>query len=143
MRHFLLEELSVIDEFMLTVFAVLLLVDWLLIVILRDLVLQFFNSRGNRKKKKLLHSKQSFWDRVSLNYIRPMLRKNLYYFDIFHRLYLVLIIIFIPQYILLLILLLLVRKAALVTLLLLCAVKMVMFIIVRFQFDSHWVSKYK
>jgi len=143
MLHLLLEELSGDNKFLLIVFVTLFIVDSILICISRELVLSFFISRGNRKRKKLLHSKQSLLNRVSLNYIRPMLRKNLYYFDAFHRLYLVLIIIFIPQYILLLFLLFLVRKVVLISLLLLSVVKMVLLIIVRCQFDSHWISKYK
>ena len=67
MLHLLLEELSGDNKFLLIVFVELFIVDSILICISRELVLSFFISRGNRKRKKLLHSKQSLLNRVSLN----------------------------------------------------------------------------
>lgn len=121
----------------------LLLMDAILIRSFRHFLIEFLRSKKNKSKVKALHSSQSLSDRVTLSYIRPLLKKYIKEFDCFHKMYLGELYVLLPQYALVLTCnLLLIEKSLLVDAVFFFA-KLIMWIVIRSYEDGNRVSVFR
>lgn len=67
----------------------------------RKILLDFLIGRRNRKNAMKIHREQILWNRMTMDYIGPMLKKHRREFRIFHILYKTLIYSLAPRYLIL------------------------------------------
>ena len=79
-------------------YFLLFMLDKVVIGDARRLLLDFLIGQRNRKNAKEIHAQQTWEDRVTMNYILPMLKKNVDAFKKYHRLYKILLYTLLPQY---------------------------------------------
>ena len=53
----------------------------------KEVLIQFLTGTVNRKKWRTFHRKQNLMDRLTLNYIEPLIKKHLNKFRFLHRVY--------------------------------------------------------
>lgn len=87
------------DKLILFIYFLLLTTDSIVLSDARRLLLDFLIGQRNRKNANKIHKQQSFQDKVTMRYIKPMLKKNVSAFKNYHLLYMILLISLIPQYI--------------------------------------------
>ena len=75
----------------------LLLFDWIVIWDLRELLRDFLIGARNRKSMQKIHAQQSLWERITLGYIFPYLKRYHRDFRFFRGLYLAELISLLPQ----------------------------------------------
>lgn len=121
---------------------VLFLLDFLVIISMRDLLFDFMIGESNRKKTKKSLCQQGVKEKLFLNYIAKNLKSNIKDFKFYHTIYIAIIITLIPQDILLLLCSMFFQNQAKILFLLFITVKASICIINRLQVDSLLRSKY-
>ena len=86
------EEIFVFAYFLFLFMDILILFDG------RRVLFDFLIGRRNRKSAKKIHGEQTDWDRLTMNYIEPMLKKHKKEFRRFHVLYKVLLYSLVPRF---------------------------------------------
>ena len=85
-------------EIFILVYVAFLLLDLINLWEGRDLLFDFLIGRRNRESAKKIHGEQNRWDRLTMNYIAPMLKKHKKEFRRFHMLYKILLYSLAPRY---------------------------------------------
>ena len=124
----------------LLLFIFLLISDNLIINHLRQLLRAFLSSKEN--KAIAIHRKQCRKDRITMDYIEPLLKRNIKPFRKWHKFYKFNLFELIPQYIILTILFVFLEENLRFVLYGLCFIKYIISSVVRMQFDSSFVSRY-
>jgi len=68
-------------------YILLLLLDFSIVTSLRTAMFECFQSNGYKKTYRKINIKQSFIDRITLNYISPFLKKYRREFSVIHKIY--------------------------------------------------------
>ncbi len=118
-----------------------LLSDIILFCDLRELVCSFLLSKRNRKGAEKIHMEQSKWARFTLSYIKNYAVYPKEY-AFFHGLYNAVMIWVLPQYILLILVSVFWADWFLVCAGVFGAIKIILFIIVRLQFNANRISRF-
>ena len=121
----------------------LFMMDLLTIKINRKLLLDFLRSKKNKWKMRELHATQTIGSRVTLDYIYPLLKKNKKAFVRYRKLYLMNLYFAVPQYLIILALYFIVGSCTVFLVLSLLAVKIVIYIVIRSNFDGLMASVYR
>ena len=88
-------------QFIIILDVTMILMDSIVITDLRRLLLDFLIGARNHKSIRKIHKKQPLKERITLSYIKSYLKKYQSDFKLYHTIYLIYLIIIIPQYILL------------------------------------------
>lgn len=123
-------------------YAVAVCADELVIYHFRELLLSFLMSKHNRKKAQRIHKEQPIRDRITMAYIGPMLQKNTQQYYFYQRLYIADLVTLIPQYLLILLFHFLLGNGVWIPLCVVSAIKGLLFLFLRFQFNAHHISRY-
>lgn len=121
---------------------ILLLMDVILVSDLRRLLLDFLVGQRNRKTMIRIHKNQHLKDRITLSYIKPLLKRYISNFQFYHIIYMIVIISFFPQNIIIIIIHIILKNKVRYVLYLLLCVKAFALILIRLQYDSSRISKY-
>ena len=121
----------------------LIIMDLLTIKINRKLLLDFLRSKKNKWKMRELHTAQTIRSRVTLDYIYPLLKKNKKAFARYRRLYLINLFFAIPQYLMIIVLHLVAQGLAVFLVLSLIVIKIIIYIVIRSNFDGLMASVYR
>ena len=119
------------------------LIDWMVISDLRRLLLDFLIGRRNLKSAKQIHAEQSFIQRVSMGYIKGMLKNYVRDFVAYRILYLIILYTLIPQYVALIVCNICLGYKSFYVLGVFATIKLLIDIFLRFQVDSLRMSKYR
>ena len=125
--------------FVLCLFAI----DCITIRIIRKLLRDFLRSKKNKWAMYRLHESQSLESRITLDYIYPLLKRNQTAFVRYRRLYLLVLYSVVPQYLIILLLYLTITNYAVFAIFIFGAIKIIIYIIVRANFDGTMVSVYR
>ena len=121
----------------------LIAIDLITVRLLRKLLRDFLRSKKNKQHINRLHASQPILNRIKLDYIYPLLKHNQTAFKVYHRLYLIGLIFALPQYLILSVLYAFSACVAGCTMLALGIVKIVLYLIIRSNFDANMVSVYR
>ena len=121
----------------------LIAVDLITMRLLRKLLRDFLRSKKNKRQIIQLHASQPMANRIKLDYIYPLLKHNQRAFKFYHRLYLSMLLMALPEYLILGILCVLVDHIAVYIILTLGIVKIVFYLVIRSNFDANMVSIYR
>lgn len=119
------------------------LIDWMVISALRSLLLDFLIGRRNLKSAKRIHEEQPFIQRVSMGYIKGMLKENIRDFVTYRTLYLIILYTLIPQYIAIIVCNICLGYKSFYVIGVFAAIKLSIDIFLRFQVDAQRMSKYR
>ena len=89
------------EEILIFAYFLFLFMDILILSDGRRVLFDFLIGRRNRKSAKKIHGEQTDWDRLTMNYIEPMLKKHKKEFHRFHVLYKVLLYSLVPRFVVL------------------------------------------
>lgn len=121
----------------------LLAIDLLTIRLIRKLLRDFMRSKKNKHVINRLHDSQPLKSRLALDYIYPLLKHNQKAFQGYHRLYLIIVLSAIPQYVVILLLYLFLTDYAIFAVFAFTGIKIIVYVIVRANFDANMVSIYR
>ena len=121
----------------------LLVIDLLTIRLIRKLLRDFLRSKKNKHAINILHNSQPLKNRITLDYIYPLLKHNQKAFRGYRRLYLIVVLSEIPQFIVVLLLYLFLADYAIIAVLAFAGIKIIVYVIVRANFDANMVSIYR
>ena len=136
-------EVSSMIKLMFLAYLLLILIDWLVIYALRCLLLDFLIGRRNLKSAKRIHAEQPFIQRVSMGYIKGMLKNYIHDFVAYRTLYLIILYTLIPQYIAIIVCNICLGYKSLYVIGVFAAIKLFIDIFLRFQVDGLMMSKYR
>ena len=122
---------------------VLCLIDWMVIGALRNLLFDFLIGRRNLKSAKRIHEEQPFVQRVSMGYIKGLLKEYIRDFVAYRTLYLIILYTLIPQYIVVIVCNICLGYKSFYVLGAFAAIKLIIVIFLRFQVDAQRMSKYR
>lgn len=123
--------------------CVLCALDFIVISSLRRFLVDFLLACRNKKYVKKIHTEQLLINRITLDYIQPLLQKNVSIFRRYQKLYMVILYTILPQYIILLISNFLIGMNSLYILALFAIIKLIIALVIRFQTDSLLISRYR
>lgn len=130
-------------DVIITLYVLLALEDFLVIWFARDLLFEFLIGRRNQKSAKMIHSQQSLRNKITMGYIRPLLKRNISEFKGFYRIYIGEITTLFPQYAALLMAQIFIGEHIRFALYVMCVLKGLLFLIIRRQFNASRVSEYR
>ena len=119
------------------------LIDWTVISALRSLLLDFLIGRRNLKSAKRIHAEQPFIQRVSMGYIKGMLKNYVRDFVAYRTLYLIILYTLIPQYVAVIVCNICLGYKSFYVVVAFAAIKLIIEIFLRFQVDAQRMSKYR
>lgn len=122
--------------------VLILLLDVLIIVFVRDLLMDFLIGKAGRKKAKSIHRAQNMISKIDMKYITSYLNNYKKEFKKYHLIYLSELISVIPQYLLIGLMLLSEFDKSVYIVGLICIIKMIVFLIVRFPSWPNYKSKF-
>lgn len=131
------------DELIATLIILLILLDSLIFSFARSLLNDFLISGAGKNKAKAINYKQGKRNEILLSYIRPYIKRYKKQFNFFYNLYLAELFTLIPQYLIIIVCWFTIDEKTRFLLYILCTIKEIIFIILRMQFDSCMVSKYR
>ena len=120
----------------------LLLLDGVVISDARRLLMDFLIGQRNRKNARKIHAQQTLRDRITLRYIKTMLKKYRSAFEKFYLLYMVLLVTLLPQYAAAIASCVVLGDSARYVLYGFLIVKALLAVFYRLQFDSLHISVY-
>ena len=118
-------------------------IDVITVKIIRKLLRDFLRTKKNKWAMYELYQSQPLKSRITLDYIYPRLKRNQKAFVRYRKLYFCLLYTLIPQYLVILMLYLLIGDNAVFALLTFMAIKIIIYIIVRSNFDGLMISIYR
>lgn len=121
----------------------LLAIDLITLRLLRKLLRDFLRTKKNKQEMRQLHTSQPMRKRILLDYIYPLLKHNHRVFLFYHRLYLSVLFLSLAQYPILAVLYSLIARIALYITLALGIGKLLLYFIIRANFDANMVSIYR
>ena len=122
---------------------ILCLIDGIVIYTLRRLLFDFLIGRRNLKSARRIHNEQPFMQRVTLGYIKGMLKNYVRDFVSYRTLYLIILYTLIPQYIAVIVCNICLGYKSFYVVVAFAAIKLIIEIFLRFQVDAQWMSKYR
>lgn len=122
---------------------VMLILDSVTICSLRRFLLDFLMIKRNRKSVKKAHTEQSIKNRITLNYIKPLLKQNISEFSLYHKVYIVVLATLVPQYIILIACNVILGLKSIYAIGFFAAIKLIICVVIRLNVDSNMVSIYR
>lgn len=129
--------------FIICIDIILCLIDGIVIYALRRLLFDFLIGRRNLKSARSIHNEQPFMQRVTLGYIKGMLKNYVRDFVAYRTLYLIILYTLIPQYIAVIVCNICLGYKSFYVVVAFAAIKLIIGIFLRFQVDAQWMSKYR
>ena len=108
----------------------------------RKFLQDFLAGNKNRKSARKIYAQQTIKGKILLDYIYPLLEFNQDIFKAYYRIYACLVVTLIPQYVISIVLLIFFTRASGYFFGLVVFLKIVLFLVVRFQTDASRNSKY-
>lgn len=124
-------------------FCSLCLMDAITIRLSRKLLFDFLRNRSNKNRMHALYELQPLKSKLTLDYIYPLLKDNKKAFLRYRRLYLLLIYSAAPQYLAVFLMYFLHAEYAIFIVWMFIGIKIVIFIILRSNFDGNMVSIFR
>ncbi len=123
--------------------CILLLIDTLVICNLRRFLLDFLIGCRNKKVALRIHKEQAMWERLTLSYMEPYLKRYVQPYKKFQSLYARVLYTLVPQYFILLICNFCIKEKSLYVLAMFVIIKLVVDVVVRSHQDASLVSIYR
>lgn len=121
----------------------LVLMDCITVFSLRDFLIDFLIGVRNRKNAKKIHAQQTLKRRITLSYIKPLLKRHITAFTVHHLIYMIVITTLIPQYMIVFVCNFIYGIDSRYIIYFVVGIKGLVNLIVRLQCDSNRISMYR
>lgn len=121
----------------------MLAIDFITIRSLRKFLIDFLRIKKNKKSVGKIYAEQTPESKVTLSFIKPLLKTHASIFNRYQRLYLIILYSIVPQYLIIISCNVLLELRSTYVVIFFAAIKLIIYFIVRFNTDANRASLYR